>query len=178
MIVMRIFMNNQKISQILLGLRLRRLQVPLRNGAFVEGAWGGARAALLIGNYSYAALVCLCCDLRQPKLVLCTSLIHCSPCSGAGGGGAACARADGGAASALSPTVYAGEGGGCGGGARGGGGGSSGGRGGKGHPGVSTPRIPTHSTVQGPTRAFQRDSTTDIRSLCIYLAFCRSTAAE
>ena len=49
---------------------------PLRNGAFIEDARGSARAALLIDNYSYTALVCRCRDLQEPKLVLCTSLQH------------------------------------------------------------------------------------------------------
>ena len=44
-------------------------------------------------------------------------------------------------------------------------------------PGGSAPRIPTYSTAQEHTRAFQPGSTADMRSLLIDPALCRSTAA-
>ena len=46
------------------------------------------------------------------------------------------------------------------------------------HPGGSAPRIPTYSTAQEHTRAFQPGSTADMRSLLIDPALCRSTAAS
>ena len=45
------------------------------------------------------------------------------------------------------------------------------------HPGGSAPRIPTYSTAQEHTRAFQPGSTADMRLLLIDPALCRSTAA-
>ena len=46
------------------------------------------------------------------------------------------------------------------------------------HPGGSAPRIPTYSTAQEDTRAFQPGSTADMRLLLIDPALCRSTAAS
>ena len=46
------------------------------------------------------------------------------------------------------------------------------------HPGGSAPRIPTYSTAQEHIRAFQPDSTADMRLLLVDPAPCRSTAAS
>ena len=116
--------------------------------------------------------------LRQPELVLCTSLTRCSPCSTAdqllGAHSTALSapaaqsdelrpvavpqvwkRADPSCRARPHSSISAAA-----------------------HPGGSAPRIPTYSTAQEHTRAFQPGSTAGMRLLLIDPALCRSTAAS